>query len=57
MSTRKHQQLTADPEKLSDSSPGHGDVALGFFEDIHTSNDVDDRKLLWNIDMRLMPLM
>ncbi|CAO2654934.1 Nn.00g116670.m01.CDS01 [Neocucurbitaria sp. VM-36] len=60
MADSKEQYMTSDAEKHVDSScdPG-GDVALGVFEEIREGaiGSVDDRKLLWKIDMRLMPLL
>ena len=57
MTTLKEQQITEDTEKHDSYSPEAGDVALGVFEEIGHSNAVDDSKLRWKIDMRLMPLM
>jgi hypothetical protein len=57
MSTPKEQHIAADIEKHDSYSPEAGDVALGVFEDLGHSNAVDDSKLRWKIDMRLMPLM
>ena len=57
MTTLKEQQIAEDIEKHDSYSPEVGDVALGVFEDIGHSNAIDDSKLRWKIDMRLMPLM
>jgi hypothetical protein len=57
MSTPKEQHIAADIEKHDSYSPEAGDVALGVFEDLEHSIAVDDSKLRWKIDMRLMPLM
>lgn len=58
MSTAKGQHTAADMEKHDNYSPEAGDVALGVFEDLGQSNEaVDDSKLRWKIDMRLMPLV
>ena len=58
MSTSKEQHTAADIEKHDSYSPEAGDVALGVFEDLGQANDaVDDSKLRWKIDIRLMPLM
>lgn len=57
MTTFKEQQITENTEKHDSYSPEAGDVALGVFEEIGHSNAVDDSKLRWKIDMRLMPLM
>jgi hypothetical protein len=58
MSTLKEQHTTVDLEKHDSYSLEAGDVALGVFEDLGQSNEaVDDSKLRWKIDMRLMPLM
>lgn len=57
MSTPKEQHTAAEVEKHDIYSPEAGDVALGVFEYLGQSNAVDDSKLQWKIDMRLMPLM
>lgn len=60
MADSKDQYITSNGEKPVDLSRDlGGDIALGVFEEIHESaiDSVDDRKLLWKIDMRLMPLM
>jgi len=60
MAESKEQYTTADSEKHSHHAPVAGaDVALGVFEDIRegAADSVDDSKLLWKIDWRLMPLL
>ena len=57
MSTPKEQHIAAEVEKHDSYPPEAGDVGLGVFEDLGQSNAVDDSKLQWKIDMRLMPLM
>ena len=58
MSTSKEQHTAADLEKHESCSPEAGDIALGVFEDLGQNNEgLDDSKLRWKIDMRLMPLM
>lgn len=58
MSTRKESFTATDAEKHDSNLLDAGDVALGVFEDICEGEDaVDDRKLLWKIDMRLMRLL
>jgi len=57
MSASKGQHTGADLEKQNSCSPEAADVALGVFEDLRQSEAVDDSKLRWKIDMRLMPLM
>lgn len=36
---------------------GDTDIALGVVEDGEVEDAIDYRKLLWKIDLRLMPLM
>ncbi|KAF3004411.1 hypothetical protein E8E13_010264 [Curvularia kusanoi] len=58
MSTLKEQHIAADIEKHDSYSQEAGDVALGVFEDLGQNDDaVNDDKLRWKIDMRLMPLV
>ena len=60
MAESKEQYVTNDSEKHIDPSRDvGGDVALGVFEEIREGaiGDVEDRKLLWKIDLRLMPLL
>lgn len=61
MADSKEQYTSSDAEKHLDTHDlgGGGDVALGVFEEIRegAADNVDDRKLLWKIDMRLMPLL
>jgi len=41
-------------------SKSDADVALGIFEDLksgHITETADDSKVLWKVDMRLMPLL
>lgn len=58
MSLPKDQYITAGSEKQIDRSSEAGDVALGVLEDVRDSDGaVNDRRLLWKIDMRLIPLL
>lgn len=60
MAESKEQYTTSDAEKHIDASHDlRGDVALGVFEEIREGaiGSVEDSKLLWKIDMRLMPLL
>lgn len=58
MSALKEQHIAADIEKHDSYSQEAGDVALGVFEDLgQNDNAVNDDKLRWKIDMRLMPLV
>lgn len=36
---------------------GDVDIALGVIEDGHVDDAIDYQRLLWKIDLRLMPLM
>lgn len=47
-------------ESGSDLVKGDVDVALGVYEEVkntHAADAVNQRALLWKIDLRLMPLM
>lgn len=59
MSDKNEQYVTADAEKHSlSATPDAGGIALGVFEEVREgSYGVDDRALLWKLDLRLMPLM
>ncbi|KAJ4368343.1 hypothetical protein N0V83_006699 [Neocucurbitaria cava] len=60
MAESKEQYMTSDAEKHTDASHDlRGDIALGVFEEIREGalGSVDDSKLLWKVDMRLMPLL